>query len=81
MAMEIDTEIDIPVIEVEELPEISMEIEEMSDVEESSMERETEQTGSREEESTGDEGPNEVGAVREAQQDDEQEPFYYILTT
>ena len=73
MAMEIDTEIDIPVIEVEELPEISMEIEEMSDVEESSMERETEQTGSREEESTGDEGPNEVGAVREAQQDDEQD--------
>ena len=54
MAMEIDTEIDIPVIEVEELPEISMEIEEMSDVEESSMERETEQTSPREEESTGD---------------------------
>ena len=73
MAMEIDTEIDIPVIEVEELPEISMEIEEMSDVEESSMERETEQTSPREEESTGDEGPNEVGAVREAQQDDEQD--------
>lgn len=73
MAMEIDTEIDIPVIEVEELPEISMEIEEMSDVEESSMERETEQTGSGQEESTGDERPNEVGAVREAQQDDEQD--------
>ena len=73
MAMEIDTEIDIPVIEVEELPEISMEIEEMSDVEESSMERETEQTSSGQEESTGDERPNEVGAVREAQQDDEQD--------
>ena len=73
MAMEIDTEIDIPVIEVEELPEISMEIEEMSDVEESSMERETEQTSSGQEESTSDEGPNEVGAVREAQQDDEQD--------
>ena len=73
MAMEIDTEIDIPVIEVEELPEISMEIEEMSNVEESSMERETEQTGSGQEESTGDEGANEVGAVREAQQDDEQD--------
>ena len=73
MAMEIDTEIDIPVIEVEELPEISMEIEEMSDVEESSMERETEQTGSGQEESTGDEGPNEVGGNTEAQQDDEQD--------
>ena len=73
MAMEIDTEIDIPVIEVEELPEISMEIEEMSNVEESSMERETEQTSSGQEESTGDERPNEVGAVREAQQDDEQD--------
>ena len=73
MAMEIDTEIDIPVIEVEELPEISMEIEEMSDVEESSMERETEQTSPREEESTGDEGPNEVDTVTEAQQDDEQD--------
>ena len=73
MAMEIDTEIDIPVIEVEELPEISMEIEEMSNVEESSMERETEQTSSGQEESTGDEGANEVGAVREAQQDDEQD--------
>ena len=73
MAMEIDTEIDIPVIEVEELPEISMEIEEMSNVEESSMERETEQTSSGQEESTSDEGPNEVGAVREAQQDDEQD--------
>mgnify|MGYP001384199346 FL=1 len=73
MAMELDTEIDIPVIEVEELPEISMEIEEMSDVEESSMERETEQTSSGQEESTSDEGPNEVGAVREAQQDDEQD--------
>ena len=71
MAMEIDTEIDIPVIEVEELPEISMEIEEMSDVEESSMERETEQTSPREEESTGDEGPNEVDTVRETQQTDE----------
>jgi len=73
MAMEIDTEIDIPVIEVEELPEISMEIEEMSNVEESSMERETEQTGSGQEESTGDEGPNEVGGNTEAQQDDEQD--------
>ena len=73
MAMEIDTEIDIPVIEVEELPEISMEIEEMSDVEESSMERETEQTSPREEESTGDERANEVDTVREAQQDDEQD--------
>ena len=73
MAMEIDTEIDIPVIEVEELPEISMEIEEMSDVEESSMERETEQTGSGQEESTGDEGANEVGVNTEAQQDDEQD--------
>ena len=73
MAMELDTEIDIPVIEVEELPEISMEIEEMSNVEESSMERETEQTSSGQEESTSDEGPNEVGAVREAQQDDEQD--------
>ena len=73
MAMEIDTEIDIPVIEVEELPEISMEIEEMSDVEESSMERETEQTGSGQEESTGDEGANEVGSNTEAQQDDEQD--------
>jgi len=73
MAMEIDTEIDIPVIEVEELPEISMEIEEMSDVEESSMERETEQTGSGQEESTGDEGANEVGGNTEAQQDDEQD--------
>ena len=73
MAMEIDTEIDIPVIEVEELPEISMEIEEMSNVEESSMERETEQTGSGQEESTGDEGANEVGVNTEAQQDDEQD--------
>ena len=73
MAMEIDTEIDIPVIEVEELPEISMEIEEMSDVEESSMERETEQTSSGQEESTGDEGANEVGVNTEAQQDDEQD--------
>ena len=71
MAMEIDTEIDIPVIEVEELPEISMEIEEMSDVEESSMERETEQTSAGQEESTGDEGPNEVDTVRETQQTDE----------
>ena len=73
MAMEIDTEIDIPVIEVEELPEISMEIEEMSNVEESSMERETEQISSGQEESTGDEGANEVDTVREAQQDDEQD--------
>ena len=73
MAMEIDTEIDIPVIEVEELPEISMEIEEMSDVEESSMERETEQTGSGQEESTSNEGANEVGSNTEAQQDDEQD--------
>ena len=73
MAMEIDTEIDIPVIEVEELPEISMEIEEMSNVEESSMERETEQTSSGQEESTGDEGANEVGVNTEAQQDDEQD--------
>jgi len=71
MAMEIDTEIDIPVIEVEELPEISMEIEEMSDVEESSMERETEQTSPREEESTSDERANEVDTVRETQQTDE----------
>jgi len=73
MAMEIDTEIDIPVIEVEELPEISMEIEEMSDVEESSMERETEQTSSGQEESSSDEGANEVGGNTEAQQDDEQD--------
>ena len=71
MAMEIDTEIDIPVIEVEELPEISMEIEEMSDVEESSMERETEQTGGGQEESTDNEGPNEVVADNEVQQDNE----------
>jgi len=73
MAMELDTEIDIPVIEVEELPEISMEIEEMSDVEESSMERETEQTSSGQEESSSDEGANEVGGNTEAQQDDEQD--------
>ena len=73
IAMEIETNMDIPVIEVEELPEISMEIEEMSDVEESSMERETEQTGSGQEESTGDEGANEVGGNTEAQQDDEQD--------
>ena len=71
MAMEIDTEIDIPVIEVEELPEISMEIEEMSDVEESSMERETEQTVGGQEESTDNEGPNEVVADNEVQQDNE----------
>ena len=73
MAMELDTNMDIPVIEVEELPEISMEIEEMSDVEESSMERETEQASPREEESTSDERANEVDTVREAQQDNEQD--------
>ena len=71
MAMEIDTEIDIPVIEVEELPEISMEIEEMSNVEESSMEGETQQTGGGQEESTDNEGPNEVVADNEVQQDNE----------
>jgi hypothetical protein len=43
----------------------------MSNVEESSMEGETQQDSPREEESTGDEGPNEVGANREAQQTDE----------
>ena len=62
---------DIPEIEVEELPEISMEIEEMSDVEESSMERETQQDSPREEESVSDEGRIEVDSVREAQQTDE----------
>jgi hypothetical protein len=45
----------------------------MSDVEESSMERETEQTSPREEESTSDERANEVDTVREAQQDNEQD--------
>ena len=71
IAMEIETSMDIPEIEVEELPEISMEIEEMSDVEESSMERETEQTGGGQEESTDNEGPNEVVADNEVQQDNE----------
>ena len=71
MAMEIDTEIDIPVIEVEELPEISMEIEEMSNVEESNLEGETQQTGGGQEESTDNEGPNEVVADNEVQQDNE----------
>ena len=71
IAMEIETSMDIPEIEVEELPEISMEIEEMSNVEESSMERETEQTGGGQEESTDNEGPNEVVADNEVQQDNE----------
>ena len=72
IAMEIETSMDIPEIEVEELPEISMEIEEMSNVEESNMEGQTtEQNDSRQEESVSDEGPNEVGADREAQQVDE----------
>ena len=71
IAMEIETSMDIPEIEVEELPEISMEIEEMSNVEESSMEGETQQTGGGQEESTDNEGPNEVVADNEVQQDNE----------
>ena len=71
IAMEIETEIDIPEIEVEELPEISMEIEEMSNVEESNLEGETQQTGGGQEESTDNEGPNEVVADNEVQQDNE----------
>ena len=70
IAMEIETNIDIPEIEVEELPEISLEIEEMSNVEESSMEGETQQADSREEESISNEGPNEVDTVTEAQPND-----------
>ena len=69
MAMEIDTEIDIPVIEVEELPEISMEIEDMSNVDDSSMERETEPTHYGQEESSSDTGATEGGRVHKQQQD------------
>jgi len=71
IAMEIETSMDIPEIEVEELPEISMEIEEMSNVEESNLEGETQQTGGGQEESTDNEGPNEVVADNEVQQDNE----------
>ena len=71
IAMEIETSMDIPEIEVEELPEISMEIEEMSNVEESNLEGETQQPGGGQEESTDNEGPNEVVADNEVQQDNE----------
>tara|TARA_R100000005_G_scaffold65222_1_gene34033 strand:- start:358 stop:930 length:573 start_codon:yes stop_codon:yes gene_type:complete len=73
IAMEIETNIDIPEIEVEELPEISLEIEEMSNVEESNLEGETQQADSRQEESISDEGANEVDTVTEAQQTDGQD--------
>ena len=73
IAMEIETNIDIPEIEVEELPEISLEIEEMSNVEESNLEGETQQADSRQEESVSDEGANEVDTVTEAQQTDGQD--------
>ena len=48
-----------------------MEIEEMSNVEESNLEGETQQTGGGQEESTDNEGPNEVVADNEVQQDNE----------
>ena len=103
MAMEMDMNMDIAEIEIQELPEISTDIqespveieietqmeneletemsnsipeperEEIANVEESSMERETEQNSSGEEESVSDEGANEVGSNTEAQQDDEQD--------
>ena len=71
IAMEIETEIDIPEIEVEELPEISLEIEEMSNVEESNGGRNTD-LFSRQEESISNE-TNEMDTVTEAQQTDGQD--------